>query len=46
MTNLEPPQYTRPEKVYGLKVPEVLLTGNQKDIQAWKEAQENSALEE
>jgi tRNA (guanine37-N1)-methyltransferase len=33
MTNLEPPQYTRPEKVYGYSVPEVLLTGNQKEIQ-------------
>jgi tRNA (guanine37-N1)-methyltransferase len=33
MKNLEPPQYTRPEKVYGYSVPEVLLTGNQKEIQ-------------
>lgn len=46
MTNLEPPQYTRPEEVYGLKVPEVLLGGNQKEIQARKEAQEKSALVE
>jgi tRNA (guanine37-N1)-methyltransferase len=33
MTNLEPPQYTRPEEVYGYTVPDILLTGNQKEIQ-------------
>ncbi|MDR0650434.1 MAG: tRNA (guanosine(37)-N1)-methyltransferase TrmD [Candidatus Peribacteria bacterium] len=33
MNNLEPPQYTRPENIYGYSVPEVLLTGNQKEIQ-------------
>ena len=33
MTNLEHPQYTRPEEIYGYKVPEILLTGNQKQIQ-------------
>lgn len=33
----EYPQYTRPE-VYGkLKVPEVLLTGNHKDIKVWRQ---------
>jgi tRNA G37 N-methylase TrmD len=26
MKNLEPPQYTRPEEIYGYRVPEVLLT--------------------
>jgi tRNA (guanine37-N1)-methyltransferase len=45
MTNLEEPQYTRPEEVYGLKVPEVLLRGNQKEIQAWKEAQMKNLLQ-
>jgi tRNA (guanine37-N1)-methyltransferase len=39
MTNLEYPQYTRPEEIYGLKVPEVLLTGNQKEIQQWQQHQ-------
>ncbi len=35
--NSEYPQYTRPE-VYGkLKVPEVLLTGNHKDIKVWRQ---------
>ncbi|MDR2415968.1 MAG: tRNA (guanosine(37)-N1)-methyltransferase TrmD [Candidatus Peribacteria bacterium] len=42
MTNLEPPQYTRPETVYGYSVPEVLLTGNQKEIQ--QRQQEHSLL--
>jgi tRNA (guanine37-N1)-methyltransferase len=40
MTNLEHPQYTRPEEVCGLKVPEILLTGNQKGIEQWRK--ENS----
>jgi len=39
MNNLEEPQYTRPEEVYGMNVPEVLLAGNKKEIQARKEAQ-------
>jgi tRNA (guanine37-N1)-methyltransferase len=38
MTNLEPPQFTRPEEVYGLRVPEVLLNGNQKEIEEWRAA--------
>jgi tRNA (guanine37-N1)-methyltransferase len=42
MTNLESPQYTRPEKVYGYSVPEVLLTGNQKEIH--QRQQEHSVL--
>lgn len=33
---LEYPQYTRPENYRGLKVPEVLLNGNHKDIEAWR----------
>jgi tRNA (guanine37-N1)-methyltransferase len=32
MVNLEAPQYTRPEEVYGYTVPAILLTGNQKEI--------------
>ena len=30
------PQYTRPAEFRGLKVPEVLLSGNHRDIQAWR----------
>ncbi len=33
---LEYPQYTRPETWEGMKVPEVLLTGNPKDVNAWR----------
>ena len=34
---LEPPQYTRPQVWDGLKVPDVLLSGNHKKIQEWKD---------
>ena len=37
---VEYPQYTRPEKFMGLKVPEVLLNGNHKEIEKWR--QDNS----
>ncbi len=33
---LEHPQYTRPENFKGLKVPEVLLSGNHGKIEEWK----------
>ncbi len=33
---LEFPQYTRPEEFQGLKVPEVLLSGNHAAIEAWR----------
>ena len=33
---LEYPQYTRPAEFMGLKVPEVLLSGNHKDIENWR----------
>ncbi len=33
---LEYPQYTRPEKFRGWKVPEVLLSGNHKKIKEWR----------
>jgi len=36
---LEYPYYTRPEVFEGLKVPEVLLSGNHAEIQKWKKAQ-------
>lgn len=39
---LEYPQYTRPENFRGLKVPKILLSGNHKKIEEWRE---NKALE-
>lgn len=33
---LAPPVYTRPEEFKGLKVPEVLLSGNHKNIEEWR----------
>ena len=34
---LAPPVYTRPEEYKGLKVPEILLSGNHKAIDQWRE---------
>ena len=36
---LEHPQYTRPREFMGLAVPEVLLNGNHKEIEKWKQEQ-------
>ena len=36
---LEYPQYTRPREFMGLSVPEVLLSGNHKEIEKWKQEQ-------
>jgi len=33
------PQYTRPAEYRGLRVPEVLLSGNHREIEAWRRAQ-------
>lgn len=33
---LEYPQYTRPAEINGKKVPDVLLSGNHQDIEAWR----------
>jgi tRNA (guanine37-N1)-methyltransferase len=33
MNNLEYPQYTKPEEVLGMKVPEILLSGHHSKIQ-------------
>lgn len=38
--NIEFPQYTRPEEFEGLKVPDVLLSGNHAEIERWRK--ENS----
>jgi tRNA (guanine37-N1)-methyltransferase len=39
---LEYPQYTRPEDFRGMKVPDVLLSGNHAEIEKWRQ---NQALE-
>lgn len=36
----EHPHYTRPEEFRGLKVPEILLSGNHAQIEAWRKSQE------
>jgi tRNA (guanine37-N1)-methyltransferase len=36
---LEYPQYTRPEEFNGLKVPDVLLSGNHAQIDKWRKQQ-------
>jgi tRNA (guanine37-N1)-methyltransferase len=37
--SISAPYYTRPAEYKGLKVPEVLLSGNEKEIKKWKEEQ-------
>jgi len=34
---LDHPHYTRPPEYRGMKVPEVLLSGNHREIEAWRE---------
>ncbi len=41
--NLEYPQYTRPEDFRGMKVPEVLLSGNHGEIAKWREEHSKKA---
>jgi tRNA (guanine37-N1)-methyltransferase len=36
---LSPPVYTRPPEYNGLKVPEILLSGNLPEIEKWREEQ-------
>jgi tRNA (guanine37-N1)-methyltransferase len=36
---MEAPQYTRPPEFRGMKVPEVLLSGDHRRIEEWKRAQ-------
>jgi len=42
MKNLEHPQYTRPEEVRGIKVPDVLLSGHHKEIEKRKNGSEGN----
>ncbi|MBQ3294723.1 tRNA (guanosine(37)-N1)-methyltransferase TrmD [Candidatus Saccharibacteria bacterium] len=41
--NLEYPQYTKPADFRGLKVPDVLLSGNHGEIAKWRKAHESQA---
>jgi len=41
--NLEYPQYTRPEIFKGMKVPDVLLSGNHGEIAKWRESHSKKA---
>ncbi len=36
---IKPPNFTRPAEYKGMRVPEVLLSGNDKEIRKWKEEQ-------
>ncbi|MDD2283166.1 MAG: tRNA (guanosine(37)-N1)-methyltransferase TrmD, partial [Eubacteriales bacterium] len=36
---LEHPQYTRPAEFRGLKVPDILLSGNHQEIKRWRREQ-------
>ncbi len=46
LANLEYPQYTRPENFRGLKVPEILLSGNHQEIKKWREEQAEKRTKE
>jgi tRNA (guanine-N1)-methyltransferase len=41
--NIEYPQYTRPEDFRGMKVPDVLLSGNHGEIAKWRAAHSGQA---
>ncbi len=43
---IEAPCFTRPADYKGMKVPEVLLSGNEKEIKKWKEAQSKKLTED
>lgn len=42
---LEYPQYTRPQEFMGLKVPEVLLSGNHGEVDKWRKAESEKITE-
>jgi tRNA (guanine37-N1)-methyltransferase len=43
---LEYPQYTRPAEFRGMKVPEVLLSGNHAEIAKWRAEQSRQRTKE
>ena len=42
---VEAPHYTRPAEYRGMKVPDVLLSGNDKEIKKWKNEKSKSLTE-
>jgi len=42
---IEAPSFTRPAEYRGMKVPEILLSGNDKEIRNWKEEQSKTLTE-
>src|SRR5690606_26173854 len=42
--NLEFPQYTRPEEFRGMKVPDILLSGNHAAIEQWRQDQADNQV--
>ena len=34
---IENPHYTRPQEIYGYKIPEILVSGHHKNIEKWRE---------
>ncbi len=43
---LDAPSYTRPPEFRGMKVPDVLLSGNHKEVSKWKEQQKKTKTKE
>jgi tRNA (guanine37-N1)-methyltransferase len=43
--SLEYPQYTRPEEFHGMRVPEILLSGDHGKIKGWREAESRKRTE-
>jgi tRNA (guanine37-N1)-methyltransferase len=43
---LEYPQYTRPREYHGLKVPDILMTGNHQEIAHWRNEQKRQRTRE
>ena len=43
---LDAPSYTRPAEFRGMRVPDVLLSGNHEEIAAWRTAQRGSRTNE
>ena len=43
---LDAPSYTRPEEFRGMKVPEILLGGNHKEVAKWKDQQRKAKTEQ
>jgi tRNA (guanine37-N1)-methyltransferase len=42
--NIEYPQYTRPEDFRGMKVPNILVNGNHKEIEKWRQSKSKKML--